>query len=107
MTANRSGRPITIVDVARRAGVSKSTVSNVLHERPVNPVLRERVQVAIEELGYFPSAVAQGLARQRTHTLGVLVPRLDNPFYADILGGIEECAEERGYRLLIASTRSR
>ena len=104
MTANRSGRPITIVDVARRAGVSKSTVSNVLHERPVSPILRERVQDAIEELGYFPSAVAQGLARQRTRTLGVLVPRLDNPFYADILGGIEECAEERGYRLLIAST---
>ena len=104
MSAKRDRRAVTIVDVARRAGVSKSTVSNVLHARPVSPVLRDRVQEAIDELGYFPSAVAQGLARQRTRTLGVLVPRLDNPFYADVLGGIEECSEKRGYRLLIAST---
>lgn len=104
---NRRGaaqRPVTIVDVARRAGVSKSTVSNVLHDRPVRAALRDRVETAIAELGYFPSAVAQGLARRGTHTLGVLVPRLENPFYADILGGIEEAAGARGYQLLIAST---
>ena len=95
---------MTIVDVARLAGVSKSTVSNVLHDRPVGAALRQRVLAAIEELGYFPSAVAQGLAGRRTRTLGVLVPRLDNPFYAEILVGIEQAADERGYRLLIQST---
>jgi LacI family transcriptional regulator len=97
-------RPVTIIDVAQAARVSKSTVSNVLHGRPVSAPLRGRVEAAIEELGYLPSAVAQGLARQSTRTIGVLVPRLDNPFYGDILGGIEQSAEERGYRLLIAST---
>src|SRR5512146_1041285 len=82
----------TIVDVARRAGVSKSTVSNVVRGRAVTPELRNRVLEAIAELGYAPSAVAQGLAGRRTQTLGVMVPRLENPFYAEMLSGIEEAA---------------
>ncbi len=104
MTSGANRRPVTIVDVARHAGVSKSTVSNVLHRRPVRAALRQRVEGAIEELGYVPSAVAQGLANQSTRTIGVLVPRLGNPFYADMLGGIEGIADARAYRLLISST---
>jgi LacI family transcriptional regulator len=104
VTSSANRRPVTIVDVARHAGVSKSTVSNVLHRRPVRAALRQRVEAAIEELGYLPSAVAQGLASQSTRTIGVLVPRLGNPFYADILGGVEGIADARAYRLLIQST---
>ncbi len=104
MERSTARKPVTIVDVAHRAGVSKSTVSNVVRGRTVTPELRERVLEAIQELGYAPSAVAQGLAGRRTLTLGVMVPRLENPFYAEMLSGIEEAAEADGYQLLVAST---
>ncbi len=104
MERSTKREPVTIVDVARRAGVSKSTVSNVVRGRAVTPGLRERVVEATEELGYAPGAVAQGLAGRRTLTVGVMVPRLENPFYAEMLGGIEEAADQDGYQLLVAST---
>ena len=100
--ASRSGA-VTIVDVAARAGVSKSTVSNVLRGVAVTPELTRRVRRAIDELGFTPSVFAQGLAKQRTRSVGALVPRIGNPFYADMLSGMEGESVRRGYRLLIAS----
>ncbi len=94
----------TIVDVAQRAGVSKSTVSNVLRGKAVTPELARRVRHAIEELGYTPSVFAQGLARRQSRALGVLVPQIGNPFYADMLSGMEREAVRCGYRILLAST---
>ena len=84
-----SPRPVTIHDVAARARVSKSTVSNVVRGVPnVRPALRVKVEQAIAELGYTPSAVARSLVARRTRTLGVTIPRLE-PFYADVLHGAE------------------
>lgn len=94
----------TIVDVAERAGVSRSTVSNVLRGKAVTPALARRVQGAIDELGYTPSVFAQSLAQGQSFSLGVLVPQIGNPFYADLLSGMEREAVRRGYRILIAST---
>src|SRR6478609_1858270 len=99
-------RPVTIHDVAARARVSKSTVSNVVRGVPnVKPVLRAKVEQAIAELGYTPSAVARSLVARRTRTLGVTIPSLE-PFYADVLHGAEARAVRDGYHLLIGSTRS-
>lgn len=74
------GRRATIADVARRAGVSRATVSRVLNGRhTVDPVLAERVRRVTRQLRYQPSAIAQGLARGATRTIGVVVPDLANP----------------------------
>jgi LacI family transcriptional regulator len=97
-------RPVTIHDVAARARVSKSTVSNVVRGVPnVRPMLRAKVERAIAELGYTPSAVARSLVARRTKTLGVTIPRLE-PFYTDVLHGAETRAASDGYHLLIGST---
>ena len=102
--AERSKSPVTIRDVAARARVSKSTVSNVVRGVPnVKPALRAQVERAITELGYTPSAVARSLVARRTRTLGVTIPSLE-PFYADVLYGAEARAARDGYSLLIGST---
>ena len=97
-------RPVTIHDVAARAQVSKSTVSNVVRGvTTVKPVLKAKVDEAIADLGYTPSAVARSLVARRTKTLGVTIPRLE-PFYAEVLHGAETRAAQDGYHLLIGST---
>ena len=92
------GRP-TIHDVAKRAGVSKSLVSLVMQESPyVSDERRAAVLQAVEELNYRPNAMARGLVQQRSQILGVLLSNLHNPFFADVVTGIEAEALERGYR---------
>lgn len=97
MTA-RAIKPPTIFDVAALAGVSKSTVSNVIREADgVAAPTRERVLEAIERLGYRPNLLARQFVAQRTTTLGVLVGDLDNPFYAEMAKLIERWAFHHGY----------
>lgn len=94
----------TIDQVARRAQVSISTVSRVLNGRDrVHPQTRERVLAAIRELHYQPSAFARGLATQRTSTLGFVIPNISDPFFLEIVRGVEETATAADYGLLIAS----
>src|SRR5215471_20033029 len=96
-------RPPTIIDVAARAGVSKSVVSRVLHDDPsVSPARREAVLAAAEALDYRPNAVARSLVQRRTFNVGVIVSDLRNPFFAEIIDGIESAAAAVGYRMLIA-----
>ena len=98
---------MTITDVARRAGVSSMTVSRVINESArVSPETRRRVEDAIAELGYVPSRLARGLIRQRTGTLGVIVPDVANPFFTLIVRGAEDVARRAGYRALLCDTRA-
>jgi len=101
-----TGRHATIFDVARAAGVSKSTVSNVVRgAQGVAPHTRLRVQEALEQLGYRPNVLARQLVQQRTTTLGVLVGDLGNPFYAEMAKQIERAAAGRGYRAMFCNTQ--
>ncbi|MBY8345932.1 LacI family transcriptional regulator [Streptomyces spinosirectus] len=95
-------RRITIADVARAADASVSTVSRVLNGiGTVDPALAERVRLAIEELGYRPSAAAQGLARGRSGTIGVLVPDLANPHFSDLVKVFSATVRDLGARVLV------
>jgi DNA-binding LacI/PurR family transcriptional regulator len=94
----------TILDVARRAGVSKSLVSMVARgETGVSNEKRTAILKAIDELDYRPNAMAQGLVMRQTRILGVMVSDLQNPFFAAVISGIQERAEERGFRVLITT----
>ena len=95
---------ITIDEVAQRARVSISTVSRVLNELDrVHPATRERVLAAIKELNYQPSAYARGLAKQRSQTLGFVIPNISDPFYFEVVRGVEDVTTPAGYGLLVAS----
>src|SRR5437899_1026415 len=100
----RQARPPTIVDVAERAGVSKSVVSRVMRgERAVSAPSREAVLAAAEALGYRPNAVARSLVQRRTFNVGVMVSDLHNIFFAEVLDGLDLAAAAAGYRILITT----
>lgn len=95
----------TISDVARRAGVSPATVSRVLQGAAnVHPDTRARVERAIAELGYVPSAVARGLRSKRTRSLALVVPDITNPFWTTVVRGVEDIAHEHDYSVLLGNT---
>jgi LacI family transcriptional regulator len=101
---NRSARLPTIKDVARMAGVSYQTVSNVINgEARVTDETRGRVQTAIEQLGYQPHAAARTLRSGRSRILGLMIPDTQNPHFWATVAGAEDEALQNGYNLLLAT----
>ncbi|MDG9719013.1 LacI family DNA-binding transcriptional regulator [Streptomyces sp. DH24] len=99
-------RPPTIRDVADRAGVSKSLVSLVLRgSGQVRPEKRDAVLRAARDLGYRPNAAARSLSEQRTRTVGVLLNDLRNPWFADLLDGLNSLLHAAGLHMLLADAR--
>ena len=95
----------TIKDVAREAGVSVTTVSHVVNDtRPVAPETHARVSAVIARLGYRPSRIAQALKANRTHAIGMLVTTSANPFFAEVIRGVEAGCFQRGYSLILGNT---
>ncbi len=95
----------TIKHVAARAGVSFTTVSHVLNgTRRVSDDARERVERAVAEMGYAPSAVARALKMSETCILGVLVPNITNPFFAELTRGIEDCCRATDYSVFLCNS---
>jgi DNA-binding LacI/PurR family transcriptional regulator len=95
------GRHPTIHDVAARAGVSKSLVSLVMRDAPqVSEVRRRAVLRAADELGYRPNAVARSLVRNRSNVLGIVLSDLHNPFFVEVVDGIEDEAISSHHRAL-------
>jgi LacI family transcriptional regulator len=95
----------TIKDVALRAGVSVSTVSHVVNgTRKISASTQERVDEAIRELAYVPSAVARSLKSNTTRTLGMLIPNSSNPYFAEIVRMVEDRCFGAGYTLILCNT---
>ncbi len=93
-------------DVAALAGVSLGTVSNVLNNPDrVVPKTRERVEAAMQTLGFVPSRAAGQLRSRRSELIGVVVPDVGNPFWATVLRGIETVADAEGLTMVVGSTR--
>lgn len=94
-----------IRDVARRAGVSTVTVSRVINDSGlVSDDTRQKVQNAIEELGYVPNLMAQGLRSQRTDTLALVITDVTNPFWTTVARGVEDKAIENGFSVILCNT---
>jgi len=95
----------TIKDVAARAGVSFTTVSHVLNgTRRVSDQARVRVEQAVAEMGYAPSAVARALKTSETFVFGVLVPNIINPFFAELTRGIEDRCQQTDYSVFLCNS---
>ena len=95
----------TMKDVARLAGVSTSTVSHVINNnRFVSESVRAKVEQAIQSLNYAPSALARSLKIKQTHTIGMLLTTSSNPFYAEVVRGVENSCYQRGYSLILCNT---
>lgn len=93
---------VTMNDVARAAGVSLKTVSNVLNDYEfIRPATRQRVQDAIAELGYEANLTARSLRSGKTHMLGLVLSDLAAPYYAELASRVMTAAERRGYRVLL------
>ena len=92
----------TSKDVARRAGLSQSTVSRVINGKDgVSPELRTLVYQAMEDVGYIPNALARSLITQRTQVIGLLVSNITNPFFAQLTESVTEHARGRGYSVML------
>jgi LacI family transcriptional regulator len=97
---------ITMHDVARRAGVSQPLVSLVIGGSTsvrVADATRERILRAAEELGYRPNVIARALVQSRSYSLGIIIPDLYNPFFVDVVSGVDRVATEEGYAVLLCS----
>jgi LacI family transcriptional regulator len=97
--------PVTMRDVAHKAGVSIKTVSRVVNEEgEVSETTRQRVLVTIGELGYRPSRVAQALVTQRSYTVGLVVGDITNPFFPEVARGVSDAAQAQGYNVFLCNT---
>lgn len=101
----RHDGPVTMHDVADRAGVSIKTVSNVVNGHPyVRAATRERVEHAIAELGYRVNVTARNLRRGRTGLVGLAVPELSLPYFAELADSVIRAAEEHGLTVVVEQT---
>jgi LacI family transcriptional regulator len=98
-------RPPSIADVAAKAGVSSTTVSHVISgKRPVSARAAAVVQRAMSELGYVPNHAARSLRLGNTRSLGLLIPDISNPYFAELAKGAEDAGEGKGYNLVLCNT---
>ncbi len=98
-------RPVSIADIARAAGVSHSTVSRALRDSPlISPDMRARVHTLATEMGYTPNALAQSLQTRRSHTLGLVVTSIADPFFTDVVKGVEEVARPAHFSVFLSAS---
>ncbi|MCH3975751.1 MULTISPECIES: LacI family DNA-binding transcriptional regulator [Bifidobacterium] len=93
-------------DVAKRAGVSATTVSRVLNNRGyLSAATKQAVHQAIDELGYRPNEIARSLLGQRTYLIGLIVPTVANPFFGELAAAIEGALATSGYKMLLCNSQ--
>jgi LacI family transcriptional regulator len=101
-------KDVSIVDVARHAGVSITTVSHALSgNRPVAEATRMRIERSIRELGYHPNAFARGLRTERSHMVALIIPDITNPYYPTLARGMQDALLEARYQMFVCNTDAR
>src|SRR5947209_4704001 len=97
----------SIQDIAQAAGVSHSTVSRALRNSPLISVdVRERIQRLAHEMGYTPNAIAQSLQTRQTSTIGLVVTSIADPFFSDVVKGVEEVTRAAGFSVFLSATHN-
>jgi DNA-binding LacI/PurR family transcriptional regulator len=95
----------TIVDIAKKLGISASTVSRALNDHPdIKKETKEQVKKTAKELRYYPNPIAQSLKNNRTKTIGVIVPEIKHDFFSSAISGIEEVAYQSGYTIILCQS---
>ena len=98
----------TIKDVAKEAGLTVTTVSRVLNNRGyISDDARERVRLAMQKLNYQPNEVARSLHKKSSRTIGVIVPHIRHPYFAEMISNIENIAYKKGYRILLCNSQEK
>ena len=96
---------VTISDIAKKAGVSSATVSRVLNDSGyVKQSTREKIEAAIKEMNFTPSAIARSLSKNETNTIGVIVPDITNSYFGEVIKGISEVAEANNLNIILFNT---
>jgi LacI family transcriptional regulator/LacI family repressor for deo operon, udp, cdd, tsx, nupC, and nupG len=100
-----AARRISIKDIARAAGVSSSTVSRALNDSSLISLdVRARIQRLAREMGYTPNALAQSLQSNRSHSVGVIITTISDPYFARLVQGVEEAARQKGLTVFLATS---
>jgi LacI family transcriptional regulator/LacI family repressor for deo operon, udp, cdd, tsx, nupC, and nupG len=102
-----SRRTITIEDIARAAGVSHTTVSRALRNNPlISADMRQQIHRLARDMGYIPNAVAQSLQMRRTNTIGLVVTSIADPFFGDVVRGVEELARAADISVFLSASHN-
>ena len=102
-----SRRTITIQDIARAAGVSHTTVSRALRDNPlISTDVRAQIQQLARDMGYIPNAIAQSLQMRRTNAIGLVVTSIADPFFSDVVKGVEEVARAANISVFLSTSHN-
>ena len=105
---NNNIKRSTIQDVAKLAGVSITTVSRVLNKNyPVKEETKTKVEKAIKELDFKPNLLARGLIHNKTHTIGILTPSIENLFFSEVIKGIDGYIKQKAYTTFLCNTEGK
>lgn len=105
MPGNVNGKRVTLRDVAERAGVSVNTASRALtNKTEISPETKRKVLLAAQELGYRPNRIARALRSQKTHTIGVIVGDITNPYFSALVRGVEKVTRTYEYSVILQET---
>ena len=98
-------KPITLQDIAIATGVSRATVSRALSDHPdISDATKQKISEAAHKMGYHANLLARGLSQRESHIIGVVVPTIHRPFWANAISGIEAVAYQAGYRVMICQS---
>ncbi|MCR5273615.1 MAG: LacI family DNA-binding transcriptional regulator [Lachnospiraceae bacterium] len=98
----------TLKDVAAECGLTVTTVSRVLNNRGyISKNTREKVEAAMKKLNYRPNEVARSLSKKSTKTIGVIVPHIRHPYFAEMISNLENAASKQGYKIILCNSRGK
>lgn len=96
----------TLKDIAKKAGVTPTTVSRVINNRGyISEETKQKVELVMKDMNYQPNELARSLTKQRTNTIGVIVPHISHPFFSELISCIEEEAAEKGFKIILCNSK--